>query len=318
MSEMMQTDFDYAALPVDAALTARAAAERIKLRLKRTVEDIIEIGRELTAVKDQLPHGQFLPWVAAEFEMSQWTANQFMNAADRFGDKLEIITNLKPTILYSLAAPSTPESVVTQAIEHVESGEKVTISDVKKWKHRAEEFRQESNERRKKIRELEQQVGLLQSHTTLEPQKIEVPPDDYDELKKSQQELIARLDALKNQQQQIVQKQVTEKLKEREAELASIDRKVKDAEANLSGLQEQLDRYSYQQRELKVHLDTIEKARTGLAILAANLEGFDTVIDSENELRRWRALSQMMRHGADAIDFFTGDARPSATALRLV
>jgi len=37
MSELIQTGFDYAALPVDAALTARAAAERIKLRLKRTV-----------------------------------------------------------------------------------------------------------------------------------------------------------------------------------------------------------------------------------------------------------------------------------------
>ena len=53
---------------------ARAAAERIKLRLKRTVEDIIEIGRELTTVKAELPHGQFLPWIAAEFEMSEDTA----------------------------------------------------------------------------------------------------------------------------------------------------------------------------------------------------------------------------------------------------
>ncbi len=88
MSDLIQAGFDYAALPVDAALTARAAAERIKLRLKRTVEDIIEIGRELTAVKDELPHGQFLPWIAAEFEMSHVTATQFMNVAERFGGQI--------------------------------------------------------------------------------------------------------------------------------------------------------------------------------------------------------------------------------------
>ena len=70
MSDMMQTGFDYGALPVELAVKSRAAAERIKLRLKRTVEDIIEIGRELTAIKAELPHGQFLPWIAAEFEMT--------------------------------------------------------------------------------------------------------------------------------------------------------------------------------------------------------------------------------------------------------
>lgn len=104
MSALIQTGFDYAALPVDAALNARAAAERIKLRLKRTVEDIIEIGRELTAVKAELPHGEFLPWIAAEFEMDKRTAFNFMSVHERFGGKLGIIPNFKPTILYALSA----------------------------------------------------------------------------------------------------------------------------------------------------------------------------------------------------------------------
>ncbi len=47
MSDMMQAGFDYGALPVELAVKSRAAAERIKLRLKRTVEDIIEIGRHV-------------------------------------------------------------------------------------------------------------------------------------------------------------------------------------------------------------------------------------------------------------------------------
>ena len=40
----------------------------------------------------------------------------------------------KPTILYALAAPSTPNSVVEKAIAQAESGEKVTVADVKDWK----------------------------------------------------------------------------------------------------------------------------------------------------------------------------------------
>ena len=112
MNDMMQTGFDYATLPVDAALNARAAAERIKLRLKRTVEDIIEIGRELTAVKNDLPHGQFLPWISTEFEMSEDTAQNFLRVYERFGQKPNnSVFNFKPTILYALAAPSTPDAI---------------------------------------------------------------------------------------------------------------------------------------------------------------------------------------------------------------
>ena len=71
----------------------------------------------------ELPHGKFLPWIADEFEMSDRTANDFMNVAHRFGGKSAIIADLKPTILYALSAPSTPESVVEKAIEKAEAGE---------------------------------------------------------------------------------------------------------------------------------------------------------------------------------------------------
>ncbi|MBK9952918.1 MAG: hypothetical protein IPP10_15830 [Candidatus Competibacteraceae bacterium] len=46
MNAMTQAGFDYAALPSEMAFETRAAAERIKLRLKKTVEDIIEIGQD--------------------------------------------------------------------------------------------------------------------------------------------------------------------------------------------------------------------------------------------------------------------------------
>ena len=126
MSDLIQIGFDYGALPSDVALKAQLAANSIKLRLKRTVEDIIEIGRELTAVKDELPHGQFLPWIAAEFEMSQPLAYNFIQAYERFGGKNYNNYKFTPTVLYALSAPSTPESVIGKAIAKAESGDKVS------------------------------------------------------------------------------------------------------------------------------------------------------------------------------------------------
>lgn len=57
---------------------------RIRERVKKTVEDIIEIGTDLLAVKETLEHGHFGPWLKAEFGWSERTAQNFMSVAERF------------------------------------------------------------------------------------------------------------------------------------------------------------------------------------------------------------------------------------------
>lgn len=197
---------------------------------------------------------------------------------------------------------------VTEAVAKVQA-------ELEAEKQRTEKFRQESNERRKKVRELEEQIGLLKNQPAPEPEKVYVAPADYESLKKTERDLRSDLAELKQQQRELVQQQVIAKLKERESELAELDRKVQRAESLLTGLQTQIDRYSMQQRELKVHLDTIETARTAMAMLAANLEGFDQVIDMNHELRQWRALADMLRQGASAVERFVGDAHPALTVV---
>ncbi len=186
-----------------------------------------------------------------------------------------------------------------------EAGKKVTakaVSEaVEEWKQRSEDWRQQSNGQRKKIRDLESQIDLLQARPA-EP--VTVIPDDYEALKQTERDLRNDLADLRQKQRELVQQQVAEKLAERETELAEIDRKVSAAIARLEGLQNQIDRYTLRQRELKVHLDVIEEARTSLATLAANLSGFQEVIDDDHERRQWVALSDMMRHGAAVIDQF--------------
>ncbi len=108
------------------------ATDRIKMRMSRTVEDIVEIGKDLMGVKDRLGHGEFLNWIEHEFGMTERTAQNLMSVAKEFGTKYEMVSYLKfsPKVLYQLAAPSTPEEVKTRAITAAEAGEKVTNKDI--------------------------------------------------------------------------------------------------------------------------------------------------------------------------------------------
>lgn len=149
----MQATFDYSALPVETALELRMSAERVRMRLKRSAEDIIAIGQELTEAKERLPHGQFLPWIAVEFEMTDRTALNFMRVAERFGSKSEIISDLPVTAIYALAAPSTPEPVVQKVI----AGEIPATADAIRA---AKEAERQAKEAKEQTRQLELELAV--------------------------------------------------------------------------------------------------------------------------------------------------------------
>jgi hypothetical protein len=77
---------------------------------KAVVRREIEDDQELLAVKEALPHGQFLRWLRAEFGWPERTARNFMAVAEQFG-KSAIIAELptQPTAAYLLAAPAVPD-----------------------------------------------------------------------------------------------------------------------------------------------------------------------------------------------------------------
>jgi hypothetical protein len=147
-------------------------SESIKARIKRTAEDVIAIGQDLLAVKEELEHGQFQDWLKAEFDMSYPTANNFMNVAKRFGtdEKSLKFRDLSISVLYLLAAPSTPDIVV----ERVLSGEmEARLISIKAAKE-AEKRRADEAERAREV--AEQQLQLLHSEmATLQRQLDEQP-----------------------------------------------------------------------------------------------------------------------------------------------
>ena len=129
----------YTDLTPDVQATLNDVADRIRDRLQLTIKNIIEIGHDLNAVKKELGHGRFTPWIETEFGMSDQTARNFMNVATRF-PKSKSLLDLKITkeALYLLAAPSTDGEVVEVVMEKAGAGEKVGKAEVDQIKQQLE------------------------------------------------------------------------------------------------------------------------------------------------------------------------------------
>lgn len=125
--------FDYSLLKPSVANQIRTTADNIREKIKQTLEDIIEVGHDLWRVKQTLSHGQFGPWLLAEFGWSDRTARNFMAVAEQFGPKREIISDLhiSPTAAYLLAAPAVPFEARQVALDRAQSGEKITVAVAK-------------------------------------------------------------------------------------------------------------------------------------------------------------------------------------------
>lgn len=132
--------FDYSQMDATAAHEAKAAVERYRERQKAYV---LDTGRDLLAVKARLEHGLFLKWVQAEMGMNARTAQRAMNAAEALGDKSDTVSYLPATVLYELAAPSTPEPVREAVLRRIEAGEAVRadviLGEVQKAREEARE-----------------------------------------------------------------------------------------------------------------------------------------------------------------------------------
>jgi hypothetical protein len=158
---VVEQRFDYSPLELKTAEKVQAAAERIRETVKRTIEDLIGVGRDLLAVKEALPHGQFGPWLRAEFGWTERTARNFMAVAEQFGPKTEMISDLKiePTAAYLLAAPSAPAEAREVAVERAEAGERITAKVAKQI---LAEKRKKPGKRRKRA-SAEELTGKLEA-----------------------------------------------------------------------------------------------------------------------------------------------------------
>lgn len=114
-------------------ITLAEHAEVIRTLGKRVVGDVIEIGRRLAEAKALCRHGEWLPWLDQEFGWTDRHAINYMRVhamaykSENFSD-----LDLPVSGLYLLARPSTPSTVIEKVIEIAETGERISLDDVRR------------------------------------------------------------------------------------------------------------------------------------------------------------------------------------------
>ena len=132
-SIQVSTFFDYDSLDQAHRLIVQEHTGEIRKRLRRSAQDVWEIGQRLADVRSRLKRGQFLAWLKVEFGWSQRTAYNFINVYETFGDRFAKLANLDiaTSVLYQIASPSVPEELRTQVLRSAAAGEKVTNKAIK-------------------------------------------------------------------------------------------------------------------------------------------------------------------------------------------
>lgn len=84
-------------------------AQEVRIYSERMAESMFQLGRALTEAKPQVPHGQWKQWLFDNSGMSVRTAQQFMQAWDRFGKKQLLTSTEKSKIFKMLSLPEGTE-----------------------------------------------------------------------------------------------------------------------------------------------------------------------------------------------------------------
>jgi hypothetical protein len=122
--------------PDNARALARLA-DGIRLRGKRVIADVIEIGRDLSKAKTLCGHGGWLPWLRREFGWTEMSTLNLMRVYELSKSKNFLDLNLSVSSIYQLCAPSTPEAAVDETISRAKAGEAIPLKTVREIVGRA-------------------------------------------------------------------------------------------------------------------------------------------------------------------------------------
>ncbi len=154
-----QKAFDYSSLDDETLSFLQSRTEEIRRLLRRTSQDIVDIGNYLIEVKERLAYGQFYKWLEAEFHWSYVSASRFMGVAEKFGSSSFNVKELAilPTALYELLPPSVPEEAIAEVFEVAKSGQVVgrKIAKEIKDKYKTVKEQAESKVQLKKVEQVE-------------------------------------------------------------------------------------------------------------------------------------------------------------------
>lgn len=122
----LNTGLNLSDLSFEDQQVVRKSTLEIKLLTRNTVNNAIEMGKNLVAVKGVLGHGCFRQWLDSEFPGGNSTAAKLMRVYQAFNAVDISSMNIALTALYQLSSSSTPHSAVDEALARAVRGECIT------------------------------------------------------------------------------------------------------------------------------------------------------------------------------------------------
>lgn len=291
--------------------------QQAKSCLKRMTSDIIELSRIAHEYHQEFGYQEYIGWIG-DLGLSRQQGERFLNVHEKFGDTLIMSVNdIQPTVLYLLAAPSTPESARQEAIEITESGEKLSVKETKELieAHKLiDSLEKELTSARSMIPTEDIKAKIIDLEKKLEAERnkpaqvVEVVPDDYEESKSEVTRLVDEKGRLLNQikrikdaQSQEVTNQVNQKLKELEDDFILKNKQLDAVQGRIDVLRptlESMERVAGALNACKTASKDIRHNLTNISITISDL--FSDFEIPESEISGLLFLADEMAQGAVA------------------
>lgn len=263
-------------------------------KANEAVQHAINCGLMLEQKKASLPHGQWLPWLNGEIDSGRLKVKirqtqKYMQLASNThcGAYLEESPSIRAALeLLSDKEPTEQQGTLIDVDAERKAREEAE-RQVEAEKRRTQEFREESNERRKKIRELEQQLELAERaepEIKVVEKIIEKPmiPQEFSSLEDAIAAKRKDLENLDRNTQDAIQKNRTvyesrERLQREVEELTTL-----------------LSKHKASEREQVEHKRLTDSALQFTALFLAEIQALEYAPNAE-QYRRWKQVSAQFR-----------------------
>ena len=301
--QLMQAtpSFDYSVIAEESKRSiVKMCAETIRRSADNIAQQIIVIGEAFSRAKENLPHGAWIPFIETEIGWTRETVNKHIQLSNRFKCQVSLtFGGLGKEAMLELAAPSTPDSVVSTGIEKVESGEKFTVEEIKQLKAQANIAKQNLDVAKNKIKELE----AREPEKIIE--KIEVVPADYQQAKdaaeKAREEsarLKRALEKAKSDMDQAIKDQVKARMDAVKKDVETADARVVNRQKELEKIEAQLAKMNRSLADVRWHEEMISKHFTELQELSFEIGDLDHCKEASP---RWMKLAIAYANAAKII-----------------
>jgi hypothetical protein len=124
-----ETWFDYDKVPEASRAELQQITANVKNAIRRHFAVAVEIGESLLRAKEIAGHGNFLPWLAAEFRWSERVAQDYMAFAKHFQGKSASFADLNLSTARALI--KAPAEVRDEIMARTDAGEVISKAEVK-------------------------------------------------------------------------------------------------------------------------------------------------------------------------------------------